>query len=180
MDKTISPSKSAIQYGVLFGIIMILELVISFVFNVNPVNNRGYGIAMNLLNFVLLPVALIVIGCNNYKNKFNSGFIKYGECLKIGVTICVVAAVIYAIFSVIFNMIFPEFANSILRLTKEALLQQNPNMPKEQLEMAVSMTEKMMSPVFAIPITIIMYAFIGLIYSLIIGLVVKKERPNSH
>jgi len=35
-----------------------------------------------------------------------------------------------------------------------------------------------MSPIFAIPITIVMYAFIGLIYSLIVGAIVKKD-PNQ-
>jgi hypothetical protein len=45
--------------------------------------------------------------------------------------------------------------------------------------MALSMTEKMMSPFVIVPITIVMYAFIGLIYSLIIGAILKKERPNS-
>lgn len=180
MEKTISPSKSAIQFGVLFGIIMILELVISYVFNVSPINNKGYGITINVLNFFLLPVGLILVGCNNYKNKINSGFISFGESLKIGVTICVIAALLYSIFSAVFNMFFPEFVQEVIAQTKQTILHDNPEMPKEQLDMALSMTEKMMSPVFAIPITIIMYAFIGLIYSLIIGAIVKKERPMGH
>lgn len=180
MEKTISPSKSAIQFGVLFGIVMILELVISYVFNISPANNKGYGISINILNFFILPIALIFVGCNNYKNKINSGFISFSESLKIGVTICVIAALLYSIFSVVFNMIFPEYVQEILNQTKQAILQQNPDMPKEQLEMALSWTEKLMKPVFVVPITIIMYAFIGLIYSLIIGAIVKKERPISY
>ena len=89
MEKTVSPSKSAIQYGVVFGIIMILELVISFSFNITP-ENKAFGISINILNFLILPITLIIIGCNNYKDKFNSGFISFSECLKIGVTICIV------------------------------------------------------------------------------------------
>ena len=178
MEKTISPSKSAMQYGVIFGIIMILELVISYSFDLTA-ENKAYGISINLLNFLILPVTLIVIGCNNFKDKFNSGFISFSECLKIGVTICIVAALMYAIFYVIFNMAFPEFGEKIINQAKEAIIKQGEGKPKEQTEMAIAMTEKMMSPFVIVPITIVMYAFIGLIYSLIIGAILKKERPNS-
>jgi hypothetical protein len=180
MEKTISPSKSALQFGVLFGIIMILELVVSFVFDINPATNKGYGIFINVLNFLILPVTLILVGCNNYKNKLNSGFISFGEALKIGVTICVIAALLYAVFSAVFNMIFPEFAEEMLRNAKQAMLLQNPDMPKEQMEMGLSWAKKFMNPAIAIPFTVAMYAFIGLIYSLIIGAIVKKERPISY
>ncbi|MGC4041742.1 MAG: DUF4199 domain-containing protein [Flavobacterium sp.] len=180
MEKTISPAKSTLQYGALFGIIMILELVISFSFNISPENNKAYGICINIINFLVLPISLIVIGCNNYKNKLNQGFISFSEALKIGVTICVIAALIYSIFFVIFNMIFPEFMENILRQTRQALMKQSPDMPKEQFEMAMSMTKTMMQPAVIVPVTIIMYAFIGLIYSLIIGAIVKQERPTGY
>jgi len=179
MDKTISPAKSALQFGVLFGVLMILELVISFVTNINPASNRAYGIVINLLNFLIMPVGLILLGCNNFKNKINSGFISLSEALKVGVTVCVIAALVYGIFSAVFNMIFPEFVEEILRNAKTAMLQQNPEMPKEQMEMALSFTKKFMNPVIAIPATVIMYAFIGLIYSLIIGAIIKKEAQQS-
>lgn len=174
MEKTISPAKSALQYGAIFGVIMILQLVISFSFNITP-ENKAYGITINTLNFFILPIAFIFIGCNNYKNKLNSGFISFGECLKIGVTICVIAALLYAVFSIIFNMIFPEFAQEILNRVKEEIIKQGEGKPKEQTQMALSMTETMMKPYIVLPFTIAMYAFFGLIYSLIIGAVVKKE-----
>ncbi len=178
MEKTISPSKSALQFGVFFGMIMIVELVISYVFNLGP-EDRAYGVSINILNYFILPITLIILGCNNYKNKFNSGFISLSECLKIGVTICIIAALTYAIFSIIFNMIFPEFAESILNNVKEEIIKQSEGQPKEQTQMALSMTETMMKPYIVLPITMVMYAFIGLIYSLLIGAALKKERPNS-
>lgn len=178
MEKTISPAKSALQYGVIFGVIMMLELVISFSFNITP-ENKAYGVTINTLNFFILPIAFIFIGCNNYKNKLNSGFISFSESLKIGVTICVIAALCYAIFSIIFNMIFPEFAEEILNHVKEEIIRQGEGKPKEQTQMALSMTETMMKPYIVLPLTIAMYAFFGLIYSLIIGAIVKKDRPTS-
>ncbi|MGL2966394.1 DUF4199 domain-containing protein [Flavobacterium sp. XGLA_31] len=179
MDKPISPAKSALQFGVLFGVLMILELVISFATSINPATNKAYGIVINLLNFLIMPAGLILMGCNNFKNKINSGYISLSEALKVGVTICVIAALLYGIFSGVFNMIFPEFVEETLRNAKTAMLQQNPEMPKEQVEIAISFTKKFMNPAIAIPATVIMYAFIGLIYSLIIGAIVKKEAHQS-
>jgi hypothetical protein len=177
MEKTTSPSKSAIQYGVLFGLIMVVEFVISYILNIDPTTNKGFGITLNIINFLVLPITLILLGCNHYKNKINSGFISFGEAIKIGVVICVIGALIYGIFNAIFNVIFPEFTEEILRKTRDVMVQQNPEMPEEQIEMALSWTKKFMSPAIAVPFTVVMYTFIGLIYSLIIGAIVKKERP---
>ena len=92
MDKTTSPAQSSLIYGLFFGSIMILEFVIGYVLNIDPQTNKGYGIGINVLNFLVLPLTFIYLGCSNFKMKLNLGFISFGECLKIGVTICVIAA----------------------------------------------------------------------------------------
>ena len=135
---------------------------------------------MNLFNYLIVPVSLITYGCINYKQKINNGFVSFGECLKIGVSICVIASLIYAVFSVVFNLIFPEFINEVIQKMRQVMLKQNPSMTTDQLEMALSMTKKFMSPYIAVPATIVMYSFIGLIYSLIIGAFVKNENPQSY
>ena len=180
MEQKISPSKSALQLGILFGIFMVLEFVILYVLNVDPISNPTIGVIINLFNYLIVPVSIITYGCINFKQKFNNGFVTFGECLKIGVSICVIASLIYAVFSVIFNLIFPEFINEVIQKMRQVMLKQNPSMTTEQLEMALSMTKKFMSPYIAIPTTIIMYSFIGLIYSLIIGAFVKNENPQSY
>ena len=53
------------------------------------------------------------------------------------------------------------------------------NMTEVQVDMAIGVTRKFMSPFIAIPSTIAIYAFIGLLYSLIIGAIVKKDRNQS-
>jgi uncharacterized protein YneF (UPF0154 family) len=90
-----------------------------------------------------------------------------------------VAGLLYALFSVVFNLIFPEFMEEVLRKTQQVLLKQNPNMTTEQVEMTISMSKKFMQPALSVPVTVAMFAFIGLISSLIIGLFVKKDVPQS-
>lgn len=179
MEQKISPSKSALQFGLLFGILMVLEFVIVYVIDVDPISNPTAGIVINTLNYLVFPVSIITFSCMNYKKNLNNGFISFGECLKIGVTICLIAGLIYGIFSAVFNMVFPEFMEDLLKKTRQVILKQNPTMTSDQVEMAISMTKKFMNPAIVIPVTVAMYSFIGLIYSLIIGAFVKNDNPQS-
>ena len=179
MEQNTSASKSGLQYALLFGVIMIFEFIIGYVLNIDPQTNKTYGITISVLNYFILPFVLIYVACNNYKMKLNSGFISFGQCLKVGVSLCVVAGLIYALFTTAFQMIFPEYFDEVFRKMQSVMLKENPQMTQEQIDMSVSMMKKFSNPVFAIPITIVMFAFIGLIHSLIVGAIVKKDANQS-
>ena len=177
MENNVSPAKSGISYGVLYGVIMVLEFVIMYVIGMKSLVDTSFGLIVNIANYLVLPILFIYIGCNNFKTKINGGYISFGECLKVGVSIAFVAAIIYAAFSVIFNLIFPEFINEMVAISKTAMLKQNPEMTSEQLEMGLTMMKKFSNPLIVFPATLAMYSFLGLIYSLIIGAVVKNNKP---
>ncbi len=178
METKISPAKSGLQLGLLFGVIMVLEFVISYIIGVEKLIGSSFGVIINLLNYLILPFLFIYLGCSNYK-KSNDGFVTFSECLKIGVSITVIAALIYATFNLIFNLIFPDFGEQILRITKSEILKKSPNMTAEQMDMAISMTKKFMSQYIVFPVTIVMYAFFGLLYSFLVGAIVKKDSNQS-
>lgn len=169
---------SANQLGILFGVIMVLEFVISYVLNIDPISNPMAGTLMNVGNYLVFPVLFIFLACNNYK-KSHSGYISFSQCLKTGVMVCLIASLIFGIFNGIFMTLFPEFAEEILRKTRSVMIEKSPQMTQEQVDMAIGMTRKFMNPLFSTPITVLMYCFIGLIYSLIIGAIVKKDPPHS-
>jgi hypothetical protein len=175
---TPSTTKPALQFGLLFGILMVLEFVIGYAMNIDPATNPAYGWIINILNYFIFPLVFILMGCNTFKNS-NGGFVTFGQCLKIGVIICVIAALVYSIFFAIFTMIFPEFIPELMEKMKSAMITQNPDMTEDQMDTMLGYTEKFMNPVIMIPFSILMYAFIGLIWSLIVGAIVKKERPVS-
>lgn len=179
MEQKMSPSKSALQYGALFGVLMVLEFVVTYVVDIDPVSNPTVGIVMQLLNNLIFPVTFIFIGCSNYKKNLNEGFISFRECLKIGVSICLIAGLVFSIFNALFNVIFPEYIDEVIKKMKQIMLKQNPNTTSDQLEIVLSWTKKSMSPLFAIPITLLMFSLIGLIYSSIIGAFVKNDNPQS-
>jgi hypothetical protein len=175
---TVKPAKAALSYGIIFGIIMVLEFVIAYTMDINPAGNKWFGIVNGLLNNLVLPILFIVLACNYFK-KHNGGYITFGESLKTGVATAVIGAAIFAVFSIVFNLIFPEAQAEMLEKMEAAQLAANPNMTAEQLKMGMKMAEIFMKPYVAFPFTILFYAFIGLIYSLIIGAIVKKENPGA-
>jgi len=177
MDVKLSPAKTGTPYGILFGVIMILEFVIMYVVGMKSLVNSPVGVIVSIANYLVLPILFIFLGCNQYKNKVNNGFITLSECLKTGVSITVLAALLYAVFSVIFGFIFPEFLNETLEITKSEMIAKNPQMTAKELETTLEMIKKFSSPFIVFPVTLVMYALIGLVYSLIIGAIVKNEKP---
>jgi hypothetical protein len=179
MENKQTTSKFALQYGVLFGIIIIVEFVLGYVLDIDPIANKAYGIVINLLNYLILPSVLIYVACNSYKITINSGFISFSECLKIGVTICVLAGLISSIFAAGFMYILPEYVEDVIRKTRSVMLESNPEMTSEQAEMGLSMVKKFMNPVFSIPITVVMFSLVGLVFGMIVGAICKKEPLQS-
>jgi hypothetical protein len=179
MENNISPAKSGVLYGVLFGVIMVLEFMIMYLVGMKSLINTSVGTIANIANYMILPILFIYIGCTNYKKNINNGFISLNESLKTGISITFVAALVYAVFNVVFNFIFPEFIDEMIAITKEGMLAENPTMTSEQMEMGLSMVKKFMNPFIVLPVTLAMYSFFGLIYSLIIGAIIKNEKPQS-
>jgi len=179
MKEKVSPAKSGIQLGVLFGFIMILEFVIMYVVGLESLLDGPVGLTVNLLNYIVFPFLFIFLACNNYKKNVNNGFASFTDCLKAGVALMFIAGLVYAIFNLLFNLIFPEFIDELVGIMRSAALKKSPEMTTEQLNMVVSMQRKFLNPLISTPVTIAMYSFFGLIYSLIIAAIVKKDQPQS-
>ena len=180
MNETASPAKVALQYGLFFGIIMILELVIPYVMGIDLLANKTLGLVINLLNYLVLPILFIYLAVDNFKKNHNNNFLSFNQALKGGVTVTVIAGLIAGIFTVIFNLIFPEYLAEIFSKTKQMMLETNPSLSQEQLDTSMAMIKKFSSPYITLPVTVAMYAFIGLIYSLIIGAILKNDRPQGY
>lgn len=173
-----SLAKSTLPYGVIFGVILILEFVASYVLELNAAENKGVGVIMSLLNYLILPFLFIFLACNNYKNKLNDGYITFGQCIKAGISVSIVAALLSSLATSIFYLIVPSAKEQILEQTKISLASQ-PGMTAEGMKAALKATEMFMEPYLLIPISILMFIIVGLIISLIVGAIVKKDNPGA-
>lgn len=177
MENQKSTSKPHLEFGLFYGLAMIVSFVIIYSLHIDPIENPLIGTLTSVFSYLIFPVAFIYFGITAFK-KNNQGFASLGECLKVGVTIAFLAALLLAVFNIAFNYIFPEYLEEILSQTRRIMLKQNPNMTSDQLETSLSMVKKFSSPLFSVPMTLLMFSFLGLIYSVIIGLIVRKDRPQ--
>lgn len=161
--------KFAINYGVILGVVMILIGVISYV----------TGLALEgkqwpqWLYYIIFPI-VIFYAISQFK-KQNANVLSLGQAIKIGLVIAAISAVVYIIYGLIFNYIIdPEFMGQVKEVVRDKMLEA-PNATQEIVDQQMKMVEMFMNPIVGSALWIGLSLFFGLIYSLIGGLVMKKE-----
>jgi hypothetical protein len=168
-----SVKKIALPNGVLLALTTIVISVIVYVMGMTYEQPWW----QSLLNFAAM-LWFVIYGIKAHK-KDNSGYLSLAEALKTGLAITLIAGVIGSIFTYLFTTIIePDFVMNMLEASRVKMIEDNPEMTQEQMDMAMSISEKMMSPGILTAIGIIASLFFGFIISLISGLVLKNNRPE--
>ncbi|WP_026449703.1 DUF4199 domain-containing protein [Aequorivita capsosiphonis] len=168
-----SIKKIALNYGVLLALLSIVLQVISYVLDAHI--DRPWWLTVVQL---AISIGVIVYGIKAFKTG-NEGFLTLGQALKTGVAISLIAGVIAVIFNYIFmNYIDPDFIEKAMAFSREQMIEQNPNMSQEQLENAMEISSKFMSPGIMSAFAIISTLFFGFLISLVAGLIMKRNPPQ--
>jgi preprotein translocase subunit YajC len=172
-SQTATVKKIALPNGVLLALTTIVISVIVYVMGMTYEQPWW----QSLLNFAAM-LWFVIYGIKAFK-KDNSGYLSLAEALKIGLAITLVAGIIGSIFTYLFTTIIePDFVMNMLEASRVKMFEDNPEMTQEQIDMAMSISEKMMSPGILTAIGVIASLFFGFIISLISGLVLKNNRPE--
>ncbi|MDO6597042.1 DUF4199 domain-containing protein [Oceanihabitans sp. 2_MG-2023] len=157
------------NYGLVLGLILILIAVIMYVTGL-----QLEGVQWPMYIYYVIFPAIIIYAISQYK-KSNANILSLGQAIKVGLLIAVISALIFAVYGLIFNyLIDPEFQGLAMEATRDKLLE-NPNLTEELVDQQMVMIEKFSNPLLGSAFWIALSAFFGLIYSLIGGLVMKKE-----
>lgn len=168
-----SVRKIALNYGLILALLTIGLSVIVWVMGAHM--DQPWW--QSLLNFIFMTLC-IVYGLKAFK-KEGDGFMSLGDALKTGLAISLVAGLIGSIFTYLFiTVIEPEFITQMLDATRDKMIEDQPNMTQEQMDMAMGMTEKFMNPWFMFAMGLIASLFFGFIISLVAGLIMKQNRPT--
>ncbi len=163
----------ALTYGVLLALFSIIVSVITYITG-NHLQPKWYLSVISLL----VSVYIIVLAIKKYKTG-NEGFLSLGEAIKVGLAVTVISGILIAIYNYIFmTVIEPDMVNQIMESSREKMIESNPNMTEEQMEMALSMSQKFMSPWIVSTLAVLSSLFSGFIISLISGLIMKQNRPD--
>lgn len=162
-----------LQYGFIFGILSIALSVIAYVGGYIYTADWAPKIVISIVS-IALTVAVVVMGLRVFKHQ-NNGFMSLSQALKIGLGITLIGGIIAVIYQYVFmTVIEPDYMTKVLDLQMNVMLEQNPDMTQQQLDLAREMTQKMSTPMITSAIGVVSYLFFGFIVSLIAGLVMKK------
>lgn len=163
-----------LNYGVIQGLLMVVFAVALYALDVQ--------FQAGIFSFIFsaaVSVAILVMVYKQFKLA-NDGFMSLGEAIKIGMGIALIAAIISLIYQFIYQQfIDPNYIERLLEYQQQQMVENNPEMTQEQIEMASEMTRKFSSVWITSAIILIAGLFFGLIYSLIVGSIMKKERPAN-
>jgi len=155
--------------GLILGFISILLGVINYAFG----NIYDPHWLISVVG-ILLSITFIVLGIKKIKEN-NNGFLKLGQALKVGLGIALISGIIYVIYLFIFtSFIEPDFYKNMISFQEQKIMNDNPNLTDEQIEVSVTMMKKFMGPGMTTAFTIAGSLFMGFIISLIAGLIMKK------
>tara|TARA_R100001369_G_scaffold92912_1_gene141388 strand:- start:9299 stop:9823 length:525 start_codon:yes stop_codon:yes gene_type:complete len=161
--------KYALTYGLILGAISVAFLLMLYSLDMHY---QGGPMVMGVS--LLITIAVIAIGMMQFK-KDNKGFMSFGEGLKIGVGIGLIAGIIGIIFNqILAGVIDPEMMNKAMEYQK-GLLMETTKMTPEQIDAQMEGAKKFTTPSMQIVFGLVYSVVASLLLSLIPALILKKK-----
>jgi hypothetical protein len=178
----VSPVSTAMRWGALLGVVSIATSVINyFVGGFQPENQDSGFTKLIQYGMWALMILFLVLAMQQHRDKDLGGYMKYGRGLGVGTLVGVFYGLIAAVMAfVIFQYLVPaDYVDKVLEMTRDKMLEQNPNMTDEQIDMGLSWTRKAMTQPMLSIFVFIGNVFMCFLFSLLVSAFMKKRNPNS-
>lgn len=163
--------KSAMIYGLYLSLALVLFSVILYATGLILNQKLGYV-------SLILTVAGIIFAQITYRNKEMNGSISYGQAVGFGVAIMLFAGIVTALYTMIlYSFVDPGLIDQMKTMQEQAMAQKG--LSEEQIEQAMTITAKMMTPGWMSIMGLVGSIFSGLIVSLITSIFVKKQNDDA-
>ena len=167
----VSRKSIMLNYGLLMGFASIIVALINYVVSENLYEPHW----LLMVGSFAVTIIIIILGIKKVKES-NSGFLSVSDAIKTGLGISLISAIVYIIYLLIFyNMIEPEYFDNMLQFQEQMIIEKYPNFTDEELEGAIKGSAMFANTGANITMTLIFSLFIGLIVSLIGGLIMRKS-----
>lgn len=166
-----SAGKAALSYGLILGAVLVVLHLILFLLDIQE-GTTGFIITLVVI------IAGITMATLDYRNKKWNGFISYGKAVKIGFVTMLFAAIIVAVYTFVYHSYInpADIRDAKIEATQQIY---NLGLEPEAEAQALKMQEFIHTPPVYALATILSYALIGIIISLIISIFIKKEEFSS-
>ncbi len=161
-------TRAGLRYGLIFGLIGIIHMLVANMTNMEK--------QLNIIGWVI-GIAMIVMAMLYFRSN-NGGLMTYGQGVSTGMAASGVSSVIGSFFFFIYirfidnGYIKKQLENARIELEK------NPDMPDDQINTALEMTSKFMTPELLFIGGLIASLIFGLVVSLIVAAILKKENKE--
>ncbi len=133
---------------------------------------------LSWISYLLLAAGMLY-GTLEFRKKFPNGYISYGKAFTSCFWIGLFAGILATIYMFVFiKFIHPGFIQELMDQIRTNMVTSRPGMSDEQVEQAMNMTAKFMSPVMMTLWGLVVYAISSAIISLILAFFLKKEDPT--
>ena len=163
--------KSAMIYGLYLALALMLFSVILYATGL--ILNQKIGYVSMIIYVIGIAFAQI-----SYRNNELDGTISYSQALGFGVAIMLFAGIITSFYTMIlYTFIDPTLIDQMKIAQEDILLQRG--MSEDQIEMAMKVASKMMTPGWISIMGLFGSVFMGTIISLVTSIFVKKQTDED-
>jgi hypothetical protein len=166
-EKAPSVGQSALYYALIIAVVAIVVHLVTYLLDMTG------GMAATIIGTVIF-IGMIVYVQLDFRNKKLGGFITYGKAVKIGYLSVVFASIVVAVYMYVYHTaINPAEAQQNLIEAQQGIYEYGLDPAQEEAQL--KMQEYIHTPVGYALATILSYAVIGIIITLITSIFVKKE-----
>ncbi|MFT6749151.1 MAG: hypothetical protein ACJAQ1_001083 [Flavobacterium sp.] len=173
MENQLNSKSFMINNGAILGVASVLFALIMYATG----NHLKPHWSASIINAILF-IGVIVYGIKQFKTA-NENFLSWGQGVKIGVGIAILAGLVVVIYNYLFmNFIEPEFMSQLMEVQNQMYLDQG--LTEEQIEAANKIGKTFQTPGIMASVGIISYAIGGFIIAAIAAAIMKKSEEETY
>ncbi len=166
--------KPHLKYGLIVTSTGIILSLIAFIAGLDKSDAGQY---IGWLNIPIM-IVLMVMAIKEMRTKFLDGFITFGQAFKTTSLMVLISSFLTAIYTYLyFTVINPSMVDYIRE--KQIMGMEERGMSSDQIDQAMAMSEKFMSPVMMTVFAFLGGILLGIIAAAIVSAIVKKPNPNA-
>ena len=168
-NEQVSVKDVAVKWGLILGIIsIVLFLAIYF--------GGLLGASWPSWIGAVISAGIIYMAHKEFK-ELGDGYMSYGKGLGIGTFTSAISSAVSSIFTYVYvKFINTDYTTELLDITRYAM--EDEGQGEDQIEMAMGMMEKFMSPEAMLGMGLVAGIFFGFIISLIVAAITKNNDPS--
>jgi hypothetical protein len=170
--ETVTTRSVGIRYGLILSVISI-----AYFLGISMAGLAGEG---GIWSFIgAIPSIIVIVLAHKYFKDNGNGFMEYGQGFGIGFWIVLISSIVSSAFTYVYiKFIDTTFTQTMLDKSRDSMAEGG-NMSDAQIDQAMEITSKFMSPEAIVGMGIVMGLIFGCIIALIVTIFTKKSNPET-